>query len=63
MAQYKEKKRHLHKMFINQAYDKVPREVLWRCLRAKGVFVHTLVQLRTCKMEPIPKDNEETRSI
>ena len=39
VEKYREKQKGLHLVFIDleKAYDRVPRQEVWRCLREKGV--------------------------
>ena len=39
MEKHREKQKGLHMVFIDleKAYDRVPRQEVWRCMREKGV--------------------------
>ena len=53
MEFYRNRKRNLYMVFIDleKAHDRVPREVLWRCLEKKGVPVAYMQLLNTCVIE------------
>ena len=38
MEKHREKQKRLHMVFVDlEAYDRVPRQEVWRCMREKGV--------------------------
>ena len=52
MEKHREKQKELHMVFVDleKAYDRVPRQEVWRCMREKGVPEIYVMIVRKCQM-------------